>query len=490
MIRSRCLALVLTFLLSTMASAAAPTSTWRDWAKKSEGRFAYSISMAGKKVGWIIEETKLGIHAGKPVVMKISEERMETLYDGAKNVKSEHSVTCYELSGDGTLVYHTSKKIEDGKTTRRIADRIWWNEKSLRITTEIGNRKVTRYTSLPRDTLDHNRDLERWLESPRQAGDRFLAFGLNWDTNNINSKQHYLFRERKKIVSQGRPIDVLRVQITIEGGKMDAHVLPDGRIVRAEMGRFMHLELVREEEAKKLPDKRVELSDLTSVPVEVDLGEASDVTMLRLEMTGLDDFVVPASHRQIVTRGKNSTSVELRKDFRIEKGAELSRADRGRFLKTSPRFQIEQEAVRSLAKQIVGAEKDTLAKARLINRWVYRKLKKTYAENADTALEILDNMAGDCTEHSLLCVALCRAAGVPAREAGGLAYAGGKKHSFSWHAWAEIHDGHQWVSIDPTWDQIYVDATHIKMSEGDRDLAWTNVLGTLKMKVLDFKRGK
>jgi hypothetical protein len=60
-----------------------------------------------------------------------------------------------------------------------------------------------------------------------------------------------------------------------------------------------------------------------------------------------------------------------------------------------------------------------------------------------------------------------------------------------WHAWTEIHDGHQWVSFDPTWDQVYVDGTHIKLSEGDKDLAWANVAGKIKIKVLDVsKRGR
>jgi hypothetical protein len=73
---------------------------------------------------------------------------------------------------------------------------------------------------------------------------------------------------------------------------------------------------------------------------------------------------------------------------------------------------------------------------------------------------------------------------------GGLADVDGRKPSFGWHAWAEVHDGHQWVSVDPTWHQVYVDATHLKLSDGERDLAWTNVVGTIKIKVVDFKADK
>jgi len=110
------------------------------------------------------------------------------------------------------------------------------------------------------------------------------------------------------------------------------------------------------------------------------------------------------------------------------------------------------------------------------------------AANASTTLEVLDNMAGDCTEHTLLFVSLARAAGLPAREVGGVAFVNvDDRPLFGWHAWAEVHDGEQWVTVDPTWDELYVDATHVKFSEGD-DMAWLNVLGHVKFKVVKFDK--
>src|SRR4051794_5474745 len=101
-------------LLFGLASAAAPPGSWIDWAKKSEGRFAYSVLMQGKKVGWMIEETKLGTLAGKPVVQSVSEEYTETLFDGEKSVKHDRSVTSYETTGVGLLVHYAATRTEDG----------------------------------------------------------------------------------------------------------------------------------------------------------------------------------------------------------------------------------------------------------------------------------------------------------------------------------------------------------------------------------------
>jgi len=44
------------------------------------------------------------------------------------------------------------------------------------------------------------------------------------------------------------------------------------------------------------------------------------------------------------------------------------------------------------------------------------------------------------------------------------------------------------VSVDPTWNQVFVDATHIKLSEGDENWSWLNLLSKLKIRVLKFTR--
>jgi transglutaminase-like putative cysteine protease len=145
-------------------------------------------------------------------------------------------------------------------------------------------------------------------------------------------------------------------------------------------------------------------------------------------------------------------------------------------------------AIVKLAHSIVGNQRDPVKKAGLLQHWVFWNLRQTMGAEADTAAEVLKTRAGDCTEHTLLFIALARASGLPAREVSGLMYADMPQGPiFAWHAWAQIHDGRGWVSIDPTWDQVRVDATHIEFSHGEDDWGWANVLGTLRIKVLDPK---
>ncbi|MFO0930765.1 MAG: transglutaminase-like domain-containing protein [Gemmataceae bacterium] len=480
------MAVVVGGLLAAPAAADDAAATMAEWAKKAQGRYAYGVYFSGKKVGYIIEEVKLARRGGQEVVHSTTETFMSTLFDGEKSVKKERSLTCYELTVPGRIVFAEVSRLEDGKQIDRRIERAG---KGLKVVTKQGERTLERPVPMPRDTLVHQQQLEAWLQGDRKPGDTFTKFNTSWEEADVDNKQVYTFKERKTIRWDGKPTAVCVVRIDLDGGKMDAVVLPDSRALTGTMGGLLSMKLEKEADARKLDGGPVDLMSVASVVIDRDLGQfGRDIDALTLEVSGVDDFAVPASHRQRVRQENSRTLVELRRDYRVKKADPLTKEQRATYLAATPRIQCDHEAVRNRAKKVIGDATDALEKTRRLEAWVYRTLKKSYSDNADTALEILDNKAGDCTEHALLFVALARAAGVPAREVGGLAYLRGSKPLFGWHAWAEVHDGHQWVSVDPTWHQVYVDGTHLKMSEGDKDLAWANVAGKLKMKVVTVKR--
>jgi transglutaminase-like putative cysteine protease len=139
----------------------------------------------------------------------------------------------------------------------------------------------------------------------------------------------------------------------------------------------------------------------------------------------------------------------------------------------------------ALAKNWAGGETRPEALAANLCRGVFKYLKKSLAANSEDALTILERREGDCTEHTLLFVAVARACGLPAREVGGLALGQSQgKPVLAWHAWPEFHDGSCWRAVDPTWNEPGgVDGTHWKLSVGDRDSAWLNLMGRLKVRV-------
>ena len=94
--------------------------------------------------------------------------------------------------------------------------------------------------------------------------------------------------------------------------------------------------------------------------------------------------------------------------------------------------------------------------------------KKNFSIAFAAANEVADNLSGDCTEHSVLAAAMCRAVGIPSRVVIGLVYVK-KETGFGFHMWVEVYVNQRWVAIDPTWKQSTVDAAHIKISESSLD---------------------
>jgi hypothetical protein len=57
---------------------------------------------------------------------------------------------------------------------------------------------------------------------------------------------------------------------------------------------------------------------------------------------------------------------------------------------------------------------------------------------------------------------------------------------FLYHAWNEVWLGSGWVTVDPTFDQMPADATHIKLLEGgpERHADLLSVIGRLAIEVV------
>ena len=151
-------------------------------------------------------------------------------------------------------------------------------------------------------------------------------------------------------------------------------------------------------------------------------------------------------------------------------------------LAPEPLLQSDDPRVQAQARQIVGGERDPARAARLITDWVARQVARQAGGSVPGAVQVLGQRRGDCNEHTVLFVALARAAGIPARTVAGLLYLGGR---FYYHAWAEVYLG-DWVAIDPTFGQFPADAAHLRITTGGlaRQMELLRLTGSLKLEVL------
>ena len=100
--------------------------------------------------------------------------------------------------------------------------------------------------------------------------------------------------------------------------------------------------------------------------------------------------------------------------------------------------------------------------ARAIEKWVDSAVAdKGFGTAFAPAREVLEEGAGDCSEHAVLMAALTRAAGIPSRVAAGLVY---WERAFAYHMWVEVRVGDGWYALDPTVGHGSVDATFLAIA--------------------------
>ncbi|MCK5100233.1 MAG: transglutaminase domain-containing protein, partial [Desulfobacteraceae bacterium] len=159
----------------------------------------------------------------------------------------------------------------------------------------------------------------------------------------------------------------------------------------------------------------------------------------------------------IIVNGNSKQYLEIKK---------LSKETLTEFLKPSSAVQSDHPKIVKAAEKIINRfdSNDNKAKAEAIFDWAHKNIKKEILVSLPSALDVLHTMKGDCNEHTYLFVALARAAKIPSKIVTGLVFTKGK---FYYHAWASVYVDGNWLEMDPTWGQFYVDVSHIAIVNGE-----------------------
>lgn len=142
----------------------------------------------------------------------------------------------------------------------------------------------------------------------------------------------------------------------------------------------------------------------------------------------------------------------------------ISDPEIARYLEPTAMAQSDSAMIKASAEAIVAGESDSIVAAEKIVEAVFTGIeKKAGVRGSATATEVLQNAAGDCTEHAVLVVALMRAAGIPARVVDGIVMASHKDGSgvAGYHAWAEIWLG-RWIGVDATVGETGTSARYLQ----------------------------
>jgi hypothetical protein len=274
---------------------------------------------------------------------------------------------------------------------------------------------------------------------------------------------------------------------------------------------FIDLTSIRmsKEKALEVSKENFDIAFSTLIKSNVTFENPQEVQEVKFKLGGIS----PERIKSLPFDGRNQKILELGKDYAlIQVSSQIFKEDDALllpiteeklndFLKSTSFCQSDDPEIQKKAEEIIGGEKNSWRSAKKIAEWIKNEMTSNYDVGFAHAKEILQNREGDCSEHTVLTVALCRAVGIPARAAVGIMYGRG---IFAYHMWPEVFVG-RWISLDPKWlavdkktKEYYTDATHIKLGYSllDENIfkemaqAIAEIIGQLSLEVIDYYQDK
>ncbi|MCP2620002.1 hypothetical protein NLC35_02015 [Candidatus Aminicenantes bacterium AC-334-K16] len=134
-----------------------------------------------------------------------------------------------------------------------------------------------------------------------------------------------------------------------------------------------------------------------------------------------------------------------------------------KFPPDNDKYQIDHPLVQSASREAITGAPNLYWKYRQINDYVVKHLTYKNDNRWDPAPVVLENGHGSCSEYTMLFIALCRAAGLPARYQGGSRPRDDLPYTDEiFHRWAEVYfPAIGWVPVDPTWNDTRVEDPQI-----------------------------
>jgi transglutaminase-like putative cysteine protease len=223
------------------------------------------------------------------------------------------------------------------------------------------------------------------------------------------------------------------------------------------------------------------------VRAEPPIYNSKKLTGLSVEISGWNDSLplLQEGGQTVEKSGEGKIAVKTGRAVPEQAEKTKAAATREDYLKPAEKIESDAPEIVAKAKELAAGRKEAEEIAKALASWTSDWLRDT-VEDGGGAVASFKSRNGNCQTHARLYTALARAAGIPTRFVSGLVYLDGK--GFLYHSWAEsLLDG-RWVAIDPTYDQVPADPTHLKLLEGHlpEDMApIIAIIGRIHIKVLE-----
>ena len=427
------LALALALAFGQWLEAARPVAVKR--AEALSGAYWYQLGMGSGPIGYLATEAGRDLHGGwrfqslmlfsldggKPV--SISE---SLSFDPLPPHRLTHAEHWSDRAGSPTEGVVLSWSADGGRATFRRGDAV--REGSVDWTYSLGD-----YLAL-----------ESWLAAEEPTpGARFGVRSLDFNQAKLVNKPFKVLERNETGYRFASPAPLRSTEIQLDSRYVPVAFSMSGLF---ELNRTTQAQALKARPPLHRTDHRVALD--RHLP---NHGEIERLVLVAEDAQNLD-AIWPEAHWGLG-------------GWRLELEAEPMAvvADSAAFLGETLAFPVHHEQVARLASRGVGtAESDEDRLAALV-AFVHAYIDYRPDAPSTSVLETIARRTGDCTEYADLLTTLARAQGLPARTVVGLAYSDGEQAALAFHAWSEVALGGSWRAVDPTWNQLRADASHLPL---------------------------
>lgn len=412
----------------------------------------FNILLGEQKIGWnmhVSNRTEDGFSFYDQTVLELP------VAGSTQKVEYEQSVTT------DTSLYLRSFVLEidsDVMSTKIFGEK---QRDGVKLTIESGGSSQEQFFPLPKDVA---LPMTLWKSLPVKSMEPGDVYTMPvFDPNTMATGQAKMeIKDWEKLTINQERLDALHVVTTFRDFSSEVWINRQGEVLQEKSMMDMTLVRASSEEAQNMQSEgaNTDLYQHFAVHVDKPIKNARSLQEMKVRLTGITVAESTLrNHRQLVSPISGGYLVSITSGGRYEETPPTEQ-----HLQPTILIQCADERIVSASESILNSGASPQEKVDQLVKWVFESVKKQPSVGLPSAVEVLEQKVGDCNEHTVLFVALARAAGIPAKMRAGLIYL---RDGFYYHAWPSVYINGHWRDADPTFGQYLADATHIALSEGE-----------------------
>ncbi len=425
----------------------------------------YDLTMMGMKIGYMhiyLEKTE---YQGEEMIRSRTDMVMQFKGLG-NNMKIEMNRIEYSDSNFMPRYFVlTSNESGEKKVEGKIKDNV------AHIETTLNGQTTKSEIDVPDDTISDTVAVSYLLSKDRlKIGEKLNYNTFSFDLlQSINTELSVVDEATLTYQSEEKHVYILAQKLDIMGGiTARLSVTRDGTMYKS-VTDMMGLSMVATKTDRETALGAVEEVDLVLKTRIIPTGPKPKprasrfVGSVQLSEGSLKEAIVDRDHQKLVLDSERSGTLsieipEVEDENCVDLPVEVPELQT--FLSATAFIEAAHPEIRAKAVEIIGGEVNSWRASKKLCRWVYKSItQKKLSGGFNSSLKTLESLSGDCTEHTVLLIAMARSVGIPARICSGLVFS---KDAFYYHFWPEVYVG-TWVQMDPTLGQIIADANHIQL---------------------------